>query len=107
METVHVASKINQKIVALDGLKDSLEGLAHEKAMSACIYEESLSKAILRLKEEHPTSILEKIARGECSSQKFNMDVAEGRYKNALKIIDLTEAQLNGYQSINRHLSEV
>lgn len=107
LDCLSVAKKINLKIIELDCLKESLEALAIEKVTSAYKYEESLAKAMLRLKNDHPTTILEKIARGECAELKLAMDLAESRYKNALKIIDLTESQLNGFQSINRYLSEI
>lgn len=107
MELLSVSEKINLKITELDQLKNDLHELAVDKAFQASNYESNIAKSILKLKEEgQPASILEKLARGLCANDKFNMDLSESKYKNHLKIIDLTEAQLNGYQSINRHLSE-
>jgi hypothetical protein len=106
MDALTVAKKINSKIIELDELKVSLEALAMEKARTSSLYEANLAKSILSLKQENPVTIVEKLARGVCAADKFSMDFSESKYKNQLKIIDLTEAQLNGYQSINRYLSE-
>jgi len=107
MEALDVAKKINLKIIELDKLKESLEGLAIEKANAAANYEKKLAMVTLRLSQgDSAISLIDKLSRGECADEKMAMDLAESRYKNQLKIIDLTEAQLNGYQSINRFLAE-
>lgn len=105
MEPLEVAKRINLKIIELEELKQSLPALARTKSSTMVAYEKALAVAMAR--QDFPTTILEKIARGTCADLKGQMDLAESAYKNCLKIIDITQAQLNGYQSINRYLSEV
>lgn len=119
MDCLDVSKKINLKIVELESLKEVLTVLATDKATMEAQYEKEIALCIVGLKngrtyfigqeeiKDVPNAVLEKIARGICWGQKLAMDIAESKYKNTLKIIDITEAQLNGYQSINRYLAEV
>jgi len=88
-------------------MKTELPILAKKKADSMAIYEKAIACETLDLKSTQPISIIEKLAKGKCADLKASADLAESMYKNCLKIIDITEAQLNGYQSIGRYLSEV
>lgn len=107
MEALTIAKAINTKIIELERLKNELPKLSHSKAQTAAVYEKEVARETAILATQNPMSIIDKLVRGKCADLKCTMDLAEGAYKNALKIIDLTEAQLNGYQSINRYLSEV
>ena len=53
-----------------------------------------------------PTTIIEKVAKGICWKECLEKDLAETQYKVNLEKADIIKAQLNGYQSINRYLSE-
>jgi hypothetical protein len=107
MEPLEVAKRINHKINELEKLKTELPSYAQKKAVSMVAYEKALATESLALCINNPVSLVDKLARGKCADLKGDMDLAESMYKNCLKIIDITEAQLNGYQSINRYLSEV
>lgn len=118
MDPILVADSINAKIQELEALKQSLPSLAEEKAKTESDYEKAIAVTIVSLingKEfqldgrtihNPPNAMLDKIAKGICWQEKLAFEMADGKYRNALKIIDMTEAQLNGFQSINRHLSE-
>jgi len=106
MELIGVSIKIGEKIEDLEALKKELPILAKDKAETMAMYERAMASETVTLIPNHAISVIEKIARGRCADLKCKADLAESSYKNCLKIIDITEAQLNGYQSINRHLSE-
>ena len=94
METVEVALEIRKKIAELDTWKKELLSISVPKAQAESDYDKAMAKTIIGLKNG-------------ISYEKLEMDKAETKYKSTLNIINLIEAQLNGYQSINRHLSEV
>ena len=54
-----------------------------------------------------PVSIIERVARGICFKELLEKDMAETTYKNLIIKINLTEAQLNGWQSVFRYQKEV
>ena len=56
--------------------------------------------------KDPPATALEKIAKGICYKEKLEMDKADAEYKSLITYIDIVESQLNGWQSINRYLSE-
>lgn len=107
MEPLDVAKRINMKIVELEAIKTELPILARKKADSMAVYEKAMACETITLQANNPASLVERLARGKCADLKAAADLAESFYKNCLKIIDITQAQLNGYQSINRYLSEV
>jgi hypothetical protein len=118
METIQVSTEIREKINTLEEFKDSLSPLLEQKVGAEAAYERQIAITIASLlngKEYQldgnsvknpPNAMLDKLAKGICWEERMEMDRADGDYRNALKIIDITEAQLNGFQSINRHLSE-
>ena len=116
MEPLTIAKAINNRIQELERLRAILEPLAQKKASASADYEKTLAITIVGLKngkefglgdaiiKESSVTLVEKVARGICWQEKLAMDSAESAYKNTLKIIELTESQLNGYQSIFRYL---
>lgn len=107
METVKISQLILGKIEQLENLKNDLETTSLIKATTSRDYDKNMALVTLKLRSEGtPASIIERLARGECADAKFDMEFAETKYKNVINIIHLTQAQLNGFQSINRHLSE-
>ena len=109
---------INGKIEELEQLKKELDSMPDVVSNSSAEYEKKLAKTIIQLKNgvsfnlegvdvSNPlTTITEKVARGLCWAEAMKAQLDEIKYKNLNKKIDIVEAQLNGYQSINRHLSE-
>lgn len=118
MELLTVSKSINEKIQELERFKKELSVVAEKKALSEAKYEKQIAITIAsmingkdftidgQLVKNPPNAMLDKIAKGICSQEKLIMDLASDQYRNLIKIIELTEAQLNGLQSINRHLSE-
>lgn len=119
MDLLTIAKLIYGRCQELERLKADLSPLAAKKAETSAFYEKTLAMTIVGLRNgkeyelegvkigEQPTTLAEKVAKGLCWKEKISMDYADSSYKNVLKTIELTESQLNGYQSINRYLSEV
>jgi hypothetical protein len=47
------------------------------------------------------------VAKGICSQARNDMEIADGLYKSVISNIDSVQAELNGLQSINRHLDQL
>lgn len=118
MEITKVAEQIENRISVLKTLRRSLKEVAQKKAEAISEYERELSKTIISLKNGQkfmldgkeianpPATLIEKIARGICFQEKLNCDLAETNYKSVITSINAVMAELNGWQSIYRHLEE-
>jgi len=116
MEIAKVAEEIEKKIKELDILKEKIKMYADKKAQSQALYDLELAKIIISLKngkqfqlageiiENPPITLIEKIAKGICWEKELEKEKAEAEYKGLITKIDTVCAQLNGWQSINRHL---
>lgn len=119
MDMLKAARLINGKIKELEELKLELHTLSIDKSMKEGRYEKEIARTIMRLKmgevftldgaeiKDPPASYTINIAKGICWKEKHEADMADLSLRNQLKIIDTTIAQLNGYQSINKHLAEI
>jgi len=119
MDVIEVAKRMNHRINALEKARDNLQSLASLKAESIALYEKVLAVTIIKIKngmevelnERHivnpPVTIMEKIAKGICWEEKLAMEKAEAMYKAEVVSVTALVAELNGYQSINKYLSEV
>lgn len=118
MQVLDVALKIQKKIELLEKARGTLEGLAADKALTAALYEKDVAVAILKLRngkpfelegetiKDPPATIIEKVARGICWESRLRMDQAEANYKLAIVKMDSVQAELNGWQSVNRFLDK-
>jgi len=116
MDVIPVANRIERKISELVDARKGLAALARKKAMTAGAYAKKLAVVVVQLRNgqkltinghtitDPPVSIIEKLAKGVCSEEQIAMDLAEAQYKMAVEQLDCIRAELNGYQSINRHL---
>ena len=105
MEPVTVAKQIEKLImaIALEGKRS--KDLILAKAKSAVEYDKSLAISILTLKNDGaPTTIVEKQAKGQCTDQLLAKIVGEESLKAHWERLKYLQAQLNGFQSINRFL---
>ncbi len=119
MELLEISHKIEEKNLELDDFKKSLVELAKNKVFSASEYEKVVALTLISLRngksyefegqtiENPPTTIMEKIVKGICWRESLAKDSADAKYNNIIKKIDIVKAQLNGYQSIYKHLSAI
>uniref|UniRef100_A0A6M3IR31 Uncharacterized protein n=1 Tax=viral metagenome TaxID=1070528 RepID=A0A6M3IR31_9ZZZZ len=118
MEIVEIAKMIEAKIKSLELGREILKEYAQEKAETIGTYDKAMAKTIIALKNgaefnldghvvKNPlTTVTERIARGICFQEKIDMELAEAKYKNAIVGMSAISSELNGYQSIFRHLEE-
>jgi len=116
MELIAVSKRIEEKIRTLELGREILKEYAQNKANTIANYEKAIAKVLIRLKngdeftlegeviKSPPASVMEKIAKGICFNEKLAQELAEAQYKNAIVGMGAIEAELNGYQSIFRHL---
>ena len=119
MEITRISEKIIQLSDELGRAKKSIRDRVIEKAETKAKYDQVLALTIIRLKNETITefegekfdkiavSNIETIAKGICWKEKLEFEKAEGLYKSAISYIEATTTQLQGYQSIFRHLDNV
>lgn len=109
MEVVEVAQRIEKIISEIGKCRRQIEakGIARAKAISN--YDMRLGIAIVTLKEEgkFPATLIEKIAKKLCCKDREDLEIAESDYKAVISNLQALMAQLNGYQSIYRHLDNL
>lgn len=99
-----------EKIIAEIGhCRRDIETKGNARAQAISNYDKQLKIAIVTLKEEgkFPATLIEKIAKGVCSDHRLMLELAEVGYKACISNLTALMAQLNGYQSIYRHLDSI
>ena len=116
MELIKAREQIQKYIDLIDKIKNSIKERGHAKAEKIATYEREIAKHCILLKNgeelildglrisKPPASTTEKIARGICWQFKLEADAAEADYKSAIVNLEATMAQLNGAQSVYKHL---
>jgi hypothetical protein len=109
MSTVlEVAENIERIINALKAEGVKSQDLVTAKAVCISDYDKAIGVATLTLKSEgHPATLIPSLAKNVASDQRRDMVVAEEMLKAHYSRIGILEAQLNGYQSIFRHLQSM
>ncbi len=109
MEVLQVAQQIEDKIHLLERGRGELEALAREKARSITEYDKALSITILRLKDEGKlqATLIEKVSKGQCHKERLAMELADALYKVQTTKMNAVQAELNGYQSVFKHLDNM
>lgn len=118
MDVIKIADKMIKLIDDLGVLRMALKTHGITKAENIAKYEKKVALTMISLKNgiefeldgqkvsNPPTTTTEKIARGICWHEKLKAEESEALYKSLIVNIETIKAQLNGYQSINRHLEE-
>jgi hypothetical protein len=117
-EITKVADQIQDKINRLEMGRALLKDKARFKAEAEASYDKQIAITILKLKngeeiefegqaiKNPPVTIIEKTAKGICWKEKLAMTQTDLEYKNTVRNVDIVMSQLNGWQSIFRHLEE-
>ena len=106
MDIIKVSDMIMEKIALLEKGRQRLDIAGKEKAIAISEYDKGLSKMILMLKEDHPATLVEKLAKGEIYQLRYNMEVAESEYKSVTTKLECIKCEMSALQSIFRHLEE-
>ena len=106
MDVLQVAKQIEEKIHLLERGRGELEALARKKAITIGDYVKKLESTIITIKEDGnlPATLTPKVAEGRCWKERVAMELADALYKVQIKKMESVQAELNGWQSINRYL---
>lgn len=109
MELIKVAECIEGLIKEIGKCRREIEAKGLEKARTLALYDVKLGGAIQILREEgkFPATLIEKIAKKLCADDRKAMEEADILYKACISNLEALKAQLNGYQSIFRHIESV
>jgi len=106
MDIIQVSDAIQKLIAEIGKCRREIEGKGAARAMAIKNYDMRMGTAVVTLKEEgkFPATLIEKIAKKLCAEERYELEIAESGYKAVICNLDALCAQLNGYQSIYRHL---
>ncbi len=109
MDIMKVKDCIEKIIADIGHCRRDIETKGNARANAISNYDKQLKIAIVTLKEngKFPATLIEKIAKGVCSDHRLTLELAEVGYKACISNLTALMAQLNGYQSIYRHLDSV
>ena len=108
MELIAVKTCIEELIAEIGKCRRQIEDKGNARAKMISNYDKQLKITIVTLKEagKFPATLIEKIAKGVCADHREQLELAEVGYKACISNLEALKAQLNGYQSIFRHLDE-
>ncbi len=118
MEVIEISREIEKRIGLLATARKELAKRAKEKAAAIADYDRALAITLIKLREgvelafeghklkNIPVTVMEKIAKGMCFQERLAMEEAAASYGVAVSGMNSLQAELNGFQSIYRHLSE-
>lgn len=116
MDVVTVGEKIEKSIEELKKMRLHFKDRSTKKANAIAEYDKELAITILKLRQgeevefegkiikDPPVSVLEKIAKGVVWQKKLELELAENNYKSLVTNIECVKSELNGLQSLNKHL---
>lgn len=119
MDIIDTAKSIQRKIALLEKGRDILKERSEEKAKSMAEYDRVIALTIIKLKngqvfeldgekvQNPPSTLIEKLAKGICWKEKLAMERGEAEYKNAIVGMDAIKAEMNGYQSIHKNMTDM
>ena len=109
MEIIECKNIIEDIVSEIGSCRREIETKGNARARAISNYDKQLKIAIVTLKEEskYPATLIEKIAKGVCCDHREQLELAEVAYKACISNLTALMAQLNGYQSIYRHLDSV
>ena len=119
MDVISIAQQIEKKIHLLEAGRDTLEMLALQKAQALGKYEKEVAITLMSLRagkpyeledetiKDPPATIMEKLAKGICWKASVATSLADARYKLSIEKMKSIQAELNGYQSINKTLADM
>lgn len=116
MEIIEVKTCIEKLISEIGKCRREIEDKGRDKAVAISDYDRKLAVTLAELRNSEtyklagkeypvpPVTIMEKIAKGICSVERYDLELADSAYKACVTNLNALLAQLNGYQSIYRNL---
>ncbi len=118
MDVIEIAERIDEKIRQLERGRAELKKRGDASAKAISDYRKERAKVIMQLRNgvefelddvkiKNPSvSITDNLARGICWKEKLAEQLAINQYTTAINGMKALTAELNGLQSIYRHLEE-
>lgn len=118
-DPVKVAELIQNKISELEKERPLLFDCSQSKAQAISDYDRALAICVIKIKNKSithfegepignpPANLIPLIAKGICYQECFKKEAEEAGYRAVLSNIEAIKAELNGLQSINRHLDNL
>ena len=115
-DMLEIKTRIETAIQEIGKYRRQIDELGRKRAEANMAYEMELAKTLFLLGEQEtvdfdgqthkqpPVSVREKIARGIVANYKYEAELADSNYKACIANLEALKTQLNGFQSINRHL---
>ena len=116
MEVLQIANQMEKKISQLEFARQKLKEYAEERAKTIVAYDKAMAITMAKLQAGKEMAIddtvikcttatnLKDYSKGLCEKEQAAMLIAEAMYKNCITQIEAIKAELNGLQSIYRHL---
>lgn len=113
---IDIRSNIENRINVLSKMRVEIKSRIEKKAYTLSQYDKKLAITIIQLRHGKEleldgekihapqANLIPKIAAGICWEEKLEADKAEADYKSLISNIQCVQAELNGYQSIFRHM---
>jgi hypothetical protein len=110
-----IANTIEKLIGEVGKCRREIEAKGREKAQAISNYDKKLAVTLATLRNADtyelsgkqykapPVSIAEKIAKGICSEERYQMELAISGYAAVMSNLEALKAQLNAFQSLYRH----
>lgn len=108
MELLQVCTWIYEGCGKLDIEVSKLPKLSEANATAQADYDKALGLEVARLKAAgESVSIIDRLAKGNCSDALLAKISAEGRLKACYANIESLKARINALQSINKYLADL
>jgi hypothetical protein len=119
MDIIKVKECIEKLISEIGKCRREIEAKGQARAKAITEYDKAMAITMSMLRNDKlymlagkeypqpPVTIIEKLAKGICEQQRYDMEIAESGYRACISNLEALKAQLNGYQSIYKHLDSV
>lgn len=120
IDPIKVADLIQDKIAEIRIARLLIKEYATRKSTSAAKYSKQIAIVTLQLKNNQieqfegeiippnpAVTLIKTLAEGICWEAELEKEEGENQYKGLIAILDAIKAELNGLQSVNRHLDNL
>lgn len=113
---IQISDNIQKLIAEIGKCRREIEGKGEVRARAIKSYDLKLAIALATLRESEnyemagrtwkspPVTIMEKIAKGIVSQERYDLEIAESGYRAAATNLEALQCQLMGFQTIFKHL---
>jgi len=119
MELQVISQQMTKRIKALTDSRSTLKDLAITKANAITEYEKKVAITIIKLRNgmeaelegevisNPPVTVIDKVSKGMCWKEKLAMEQAIAMYHSETICMNALSVEINGFQSLNKYVTEV